>query len=192
VKDTRVGVLADDRNPRVITPRIHSFPPIAHRSARLLILGSMPGVESLRAGQYYAHPRNALWRILGDLLGAGPEHSYARRCERLQSCGVALWDVLASCSRQGSLDTAITDARANDFVAFFADHPHIRHIAFNGATAETSFRRLVMPTLDARLIHYQRLPSTSPAHAALSYAAKREIWALAFNAVGIRVPEKDK
>lgn len=185
MKDARVGVLADSGNPRVIGPRIHSFPPMAHRSARLLILGSMPGVESLRAGQYYAHPRNALWRILGDLLGAGPEHSYARRCERLQSSGVALWDVLASCSRQGSLDTAITDARANDFAAFLADHAHIRHVAFNGVKAETCFRQLVMPNLETRMIHYQRLPSTSPAHAGLSYPAKRAAWAHVFEAAGI-------
>jgi len=180
-----MGVLADSSTPRVIGQRIHCFPPIAHRSARLLILGSMPGVESLRAGEYYAHRRNALWRILGDLLDAGPEHSYAWRCERLHNSGVALWDVLSSCSRQGSLDAAITDAEPNDFAAFLADHVHVRHIAFNGAKAETCFRQLVTPHLETRTIHYQRLPSTSPAHAAISYPAKRAAWAHVFEAAGI-------
>lgn len=165
--------------------RIHSFPPIADPSARLLILGSMPGAESLRIGEYYAHPRNALWRILGDLLGAGSNESYAMRCKRLASAKVALWDVLASCTRNGSLDTAIADASANDFATFLAAHPQITHVGFNGAKAETCFRQLVMPNLETRTIHYQRLPSTSPAHAALSYPAKRAAWAHAFEAAGI-------
>lgn len=166
-------------------PHIHGFPPIADPSARLLILGSMPGTESLRANQYYAHPRNALWRIVGDFLGTGLGESYPARCERLMSTGIALWDVLASCTRAGSLDTAISDALANDFAVFLAAHPHITHIYFNGATAEKSFRRLVLPSLEPRAIRYQRLPSTSPAHAALSYAEKLAAWTLALKKAGI-------
>jgi double-stranded uracil-DNA glycosylase len=154
-----------------------SFPPIAHPSARLLILGSMPGAASLAAGRYYAHPRNLFWPIMGALFDAGPEQPYDLRVERLLAAGVAVWDVLASCVRAGSLDTAIERSTAvpNDFPGFFAAHPQIEHVFFNGSMAEQSFRRLVLPTL-ARVPRLQRLPSTSPAHAARSFEQKLEAW----------------
>lgn len=164
--------------------RLRSFPPIADTSARLLILGTMPGVESLRAGQYYAHPRNALWPILSTILGIEPGASYAERCAQLRENGVALWDVFAACRRDGSLDTAITDSQTNDFAPFFATHPQIARVCFNGALAERAFRRRVLPTLSTRLLHYQRLPSTSPAHAALSYRQKLRAWQLALPEFG--------
>lgn len=158
----------------------YGFPPVANGAARLLILGSMPGQASLLAGQYYAHPRNAFWRIMGDLLGAGPELPYPQRLARLQAAGVALWDVIAACERGGSLDADIVgrSVRANDFSAFLAVHRSIERIFFNGAAAEASFRRHVLPALADRSLALHRLPSTSPAHAARSYADKLAAWSV--------------
>lgn len=157
---------------------IHCFPPIENAAARVLILGSMPGKESLRAQQYYAHPRNAFWSILGELVGATPTLVYDARAEVLKSAGIALWDVLASCTRDGSLDSAIDAASSepNDFASFFSAHPGITRVYFNGAMAESSFRKLVLPSLAIRPLHYQRLPSTSPANAAIPYQRKLEAW----------------
>lgn len=157
-----------------------SFPPIAATQAHTLILGSMPGRDSLRATQYYAHPRNAFWPIVTTLLGASATTDYAARIELLRTRGFALWDVLASCTRPGSLDTAIDPASIvpNDFAAFFSHHPHIDRVFFNGATAAALYRRHVVPSLDAssRAIASARLPSTSPAHAGLPFAAKLDAW----------------
>ena len=159
-------------------PVVRSFDPIADVSARVLILGSMPGIESLRARQYYAHPRNAFWRIMGDLVGASPELPYAARTQRLKKTGIALWDVLAACARVGSLDAAIDERSiiANDLVSFLARRPGIRHVFFNGATAERCFRVHVQPALETGALKLLRLPSTSPAHAARSYADKLRAW----------------
>lgn len=159
-------------------PVVRSFDPIADVSARILILGSMPGIESLRIGQYYAHPRNAFWRIMGELAGVSPDMPYAARTRRLKKAGIALWDVLAACTREGSLDAAIDERSiiANDLVSFLAQHPRIRHVFFNGATAERCFRLHVQPALEAGALKLARLPSTSPAHAALSYTDKLRAW----------------
>jgi len=157
---------------------IRSFPPVSDASARILILGSMPGEKSLRAGQYYAHPRNAFWKLMGELFDAGPEMPYNRRTQQLKKSGIALWDVLASCVRKGSLDSAITadSITPNDFQTFFAKHPKITQVFFNGTKAEHSFRKQVLPTLTAQPLQFTLLPSTSPAHAARSYAQKRTAW----------------
>lgn len=157
---------------------IRSFAPVADVSARILILGSMPGEESLRAGQYYAHPRNAFWKLMGELFDAGAELPYARRTQQLKKSGIALWDVLASCVRKGSLDSAITadSMTPNDFQTFFTSHKKITRVFFNGATAERSFHRHVLPGLSAQTLQLTRLPSTSPAHAARSYAQKLSAW----------------
>ena len=162
----------------------HGFPPVAAPGARVLILGSMPGQASLRAGQYYAHERNAFWRIMGDLLGAGPELPYAQRLERLTAVGIALWDVIAACERAGSLDADIVghSVAPNDFAAFFAVHRNIARVFFNGAAAETAFRRRVLPGLPDLSLRLSRLPSTSPAHAALGYADKLAAWAALLDA----------
>ena len=141
----------------------------------------MPGDASLRAGQYYAHPRNVFWKLLCELLGAAPGLPYADRVRLLKARRIALWDVLASCAREGSLDAAIDEASAvaNDFPAFFKTHRSIAQVLFNGAKAEACFRRHVMPVLaaDGPSPHgFARLPSTSPAHAAMPYALKRSAW----------------
>lgn len=158
---------------------IRSFAPLAGPEARLLILGSMPGEASLRAGQYYAHPRNLFWRLLGDLLAAPlAELPYEQRPPVLAAHGVAVWDVLASCQRSGSLDSAILgdSIQVNDFVSFLAGHPGIRHVFFNGTMAARTFRRFVLPQLAAHNLCLQGLPSSSPAHAALDYGQKLEQW----------------
>ncbi|MDQ8023894.1 MAG: DNA-deoxyinosine glycosylase [Moraxellaceae bacterium] len=162
-----------------------AFPPIARADARLLILGSMPGEASLDAAQYYAHPRNAFWPIMGELCGASPALPYAERIARLQAAGIAVWDVLAQCERLGSLDTAIAadTAQPNDFAAFFATHPAISHVFFNGSFAETCFRRRIWTAALKPGLVMQRLPSTSPAHAGRSLAQKQTVWLEALQAL---------
>jgi len=160
-------------------PLLQGLPFEARADARILILGSMPGQASLDLGRYYAHPRNAFWPIMGGLFGAGPELPYEERLHRLKENGIALWDVIAVCERQGSLDAAIApgSVRVNDFAAFFKAHPAIARLYFNGAAAETAFRRHVLPRL-AGLPPGRRLPSTSPAHAARGYAEKLAAWSV--------------
>jgi TDG/mug DNA glycosylase family protein len=160
--------------------KVHGFPAIADSRAVVLILGSMPGIASLEKNQYYGLPRNAFWRIMGDLVGAGPEQSYAARLDVLKNNGIALWDVLASCNRPGSLDSAIDEKsiKTNDFQSLLEDCPNLQQIFFNGRKAESIFMRRVAPTLapDYPNIGYTPLPSTSPAMAALSYQQKLEAW----------------
>jgi TDG/mug DNA glycosylase family protein len=165
--------------------RVRSFAPIATRNAKVLILGSMPGRASLAAGQYYAHRQNAFWRIVCGLLEADPASPYRARVRTLRAARIALWDVLHSCVRPGSLDSSIEAETANDFKAFFRRHPGITHVFFNGAKAEASYRRHVLPAIERplrdRVISYFRLPSTSPAHAALPLARKRAAWRAILN-----------
>ncbi|OGS91234.1 MAG: DNA-deoxyinosine glycosylase [Gallionellales bacterium GWA2_60_18] len=156
--------------------RITSFAPVGDADAQVLILGSMPGKRSLEQQQYYAHPHNAFWRIMGELAGAHPQLPYAERLRALQAARIALWDVLASCMREGSLDADICAEQANDFAAFFARHPRITRVYFNGAKAEQSFRKSVLGKRGLPLLEFHRLPSTSPAHAGMSYAQKLEAW----------------
>jgi len=160
--------------------RVRSFAPIAARNAKILILGSMPGRASLAAGQYYAHRQNAFWRIVCGLLGIDPASPYEARVRALRASRIAVWDVLHSCVRPGSLDSSITAEAANDFNVFFRRHPGIARVFFNGAKAEASFRRHVLPAIGRplrdRVISYYRLPSTSPAHASLPYARKLKAW----------------
>lgn len=158
---------------------IQSFPPVENPKAMILILGSMPGKESLRASQYYAHPRNAFWPIMGELVGAATTLPYEARLTILKSAGIALWDVLASCMRSSSLDSDIEHDSIipNDFASFFKRHPDITHVYFNGTLAEQCFRKYVLPSL-ATTLHLQRLPSTSPANAAMTYTQKLLAWSV--------------
>jgi len=158
------------------TERSAGFPPLARSDARLLILGSLPGVRSIEEGQYYAHPRNAFWRIMAELAGASGD--YEQRCQALLDAGIAVWDVLASSVRPGSLDANIDmqTAQVNDFAGFLAGHAHISRICFNGQAAARMFAGRV--TLDAaqRHVSLHTLPSTSPAHAAMNYEEKLARW----------------
>lgn len=156
------------------------FPPIAGSHARILILGSLPGQASLRQQQYYAHPHNAFWKIMGRLFGAGPELPYEERTLRLIESRIALWDVCAAAQRAGSLDTAIvhSSVAANDLCPFLQGQPDIGLICFNGGKAAELYRRLVLPGLPASLsaISRETLPSTSPAFAAMSFEDKLARW----------------
>ena len=155
------------------------FAPVARADARILILGSMPGVASLEATQYYAFPRNAFWKIMGDLFGAYPQFEYQMRLQKLQENYIALWDVIEACHRPGSLDSAISpDGLAtNNFTGFFEKHPNISHVYFNGQKAASLFKNKVQAELDTQP-RYRTLPSTSPANAAMNYAAKLESWSV--------------
>ena len=157
---------------------VHSFAPIADARATRLILGSMPGAASLSAGQYYAHPHNAFWRIMATLTGAAPDAAYSERVRALQAAKVAVWDVLQSCERPGSLDASIRrdSVVANDFAAFFAQHTRITHVFFNGGAAEASFKWHCAAQLREPRLSFQRLPSTSPAYAALRFEHKLAAW----------------
>ena len=154
---------------------------MADASARLLVLGSFPGVASLQAQQYYGHPRNQFWPIVGTLLGIDlPALPYDERVQAVRARGLAIWDVYRSCHREGSLDSAIRQAEPNDLAALVARLPALRGIAHNGgesARAMRITRALGLPVY--------RLPSTSPAHASWSLARKLAAWRQVFDACGL-------
>ncbi len=159
--------------------RIVAFPPSIDAGCTRLVLGSMPGEASLAAQRYYAHPRNGFWPIVYRVLSEGtevPPAAYEERLRFLLEHGIALWDVLRACEREGSLDTAIREPEANDFNALFRRYPGIDTVYCNGGKAYELFTKQVMPTLAAsRLPACVKLPSTSPAHA-IPFERKAEAW----------------
>ncbi|MCP4339062.1 MAG: DNA-deoxyinosine glycosylase [Desulfobulbaceae bacterium] len=160
-------------------PVINSFGPVIGANPEVLILGSIPGTASLDVHQYYAHPRNRFWPIMAELLDVSWDENYEQRIEQLKLFPIILWDVLKACTREGSLDSAIhpDQFEVNDIATLVKQYPTIELIAFNGATAEKYFKREVYHSLpDSRQIEMLRLPSTSPAHASLSYAQKVARW----------------
>jgi len=162
-------VIAADREAAAL---LQGLAPVIGPAPRLLILGSFPGEASLAQARYYAHPRNRFWPILGALLDEPlTELAYEARLERIKARRIALWDMLGACRREGSLDAAIRDARGNDFDALLEAMPGLGAVAFNGATAARA-----EPGFAARGLATYRLPSTSPAHAALSHEAKLARW----------------
>jgi hypoxanthine-DNA glycosylase len=164
----------------VTTPLLHGLPPIIDDGARVLILGNMPSVMSLGAQEYYANPRNAFWRITGEIFGFAADRPYDDRTAALTAHGVAVWDVLRSCRRVGSLDSAVEPDSmvANDFGQLFERHPQITRVLFNGAAAEKNFNRLVRI---APGFLFRRLPSTSPAQT-MRFADKLAAWREAITA----------
>jgi TDG/mug DNA glycosylase family protein len=163
----------------VILPVV-GFEPVLPVQARVLVLGTLPSVASLTQQQYYAHPRNAFWPIMAELLEFDASLPYANRVEQLRRHGVALWDVCHSAQRDGSLDAAIKAQGlvANDIAGLLALQPSIRGVALNGAAAATLFRRWVAPTLAPRHASLPRwtLPSTSPANAGQTSVQKMRAW----------------
>jgi double-stranded uracil-DNA glycosylase len=153
-------------------PLLTGFPPVLDCNTRILILGSFPGKASLLAQQYYAHPRNQFWRLLSTILNEDlVELSYPERLKRLQAHGIGLWDVIAACEREGSLDTAIRRAAANDFAALKHQCPRLSRVCFNGKTSgkfATQFADAGFETLV--------LPSSSPANAQWTFDQKLAVW----------------
>jgi hypoxanthine-DNA glycosylase len=152
---------------------LRGFPPIAGADTHTMILGSFPGEASLAATQYYAHPRNQFWRLLGAVLGETHLHDmpYDARLERVLSHGIGIWDVLDACHREGSLDSAIRHAQPNDFASLREHAPLLRKVCFNGKAAGR-FAPVIAAAGYATLV----LPSSSPAHAALSFEQKLALW----------------
>ena len=159
-------------------PRLRGFPPIIDAGVERLILGSFPSVASLAARQYYAHPRNQFWLILGRLLQEPLEQMpYKERTRRVLAHRVGIWDVYGACVRPGSGDAAIRDARPNALVALHRRAPALYSVAFNGMAAGR-FR----PLFEEAGLQTRVLPSTSPAHAGRSFAQKLELWTAWWNA----------
>jgi hypoxanthine-DNA glycosylase len=156
----------------VFPERLHGLPPIIDERAEVLILGSFPSAASLAAGQYYAHRQNQFWRILGEVIGQPlREMDYAARQAAVRAAGIAIWDVYASCEREGSLDTAIRDGAPNDFMQLQKSALALRRVCFNGGTAGRFARHLAPLGLETMI-----LPSTSPANASWSYERKLAAW----------------
>ena len=164
-----------------MTDRLLGLPPVIGRNTRLLVLGSFPGAASLAAGQYYAHPRNHFWPILAAIwqldLAALP---YRQRLAELKRRGLGVWDVYASCRREGSLDQAIEEAEYNDFAALVRRWPALTGVAHNGSESARAMRHFA-----ALGLAVQRLPSTSPANASWSFDRKLAAWRGLFAAHGI-------
>jgi hypoxanthine-DNA glycosylase len=161
--------------------RLVGLPPVIARQTRLLVLGSFPGVASLQAQQYYGHPRNHFWPLLGALWGIDlVAMPYRSRLAELRRRGLGLWDVYASCRRIGSLDQAIEDAEPNDLASLRRRAPALQLVAHNGGESARA-----MKTVAALGYPVRRLPSTSPANASWSFGRKLAAWRVAFDQAGI-------
>ena len=153
--------------------KIYSFPSISNKDAKLLILGTMPGIASLELNQYYGHPRNTFWKLLFTILEQPYSLDYEIRKKLVLDNQIAIWDVLQACVREGSLDNAIEQEIPNDFILFFKKHPKLEFIVFNGKLAAKYFKQYVSTTNKYKQI---TLPSTSPANAGVSWEQKLKEW----------------
>ena len=161
--------------------RLQGLPPVIGRNARLLILGSFPGVASLRAQQYYGHPRNQFWPLLSAIWGVDlVALPYGARLAELRRRGLGLWDVYASCCRQGSLDQAIEAAELNDLASLRQRAPGLQLVAHNGGESARAMRHIRALGLPVR-----RLPSSSPANASWSFERKLTAWRDVFESAGL-------
>lgn len=164
-----------------MSPRLHGLAPIVDARTRLLILGSFPGVASLRAQQYYGHPQNQFWAILGALWQQPlVERPYAERVQIMQAHGLGVWDVYAACEREGSLDTAIRAGELNDFTWLAAQCPVLQAVAHNGGE---SFKHARHSAVLGVPVH--KLPSTSPANAGWPFERKKQAWQTVLAAAGL-------
>lgn len=152
--------------------RISSFAPIISTTSRILILGSVPGVKSLEMQQYYAHPQNQFWKIVFELIGEDFSKDYETRIETIRKNNIALWDVIDTCEREGSLDTKIRNEEHNDITKILNDHPSISVIFCNG---QKSFKNLKKILGEESEIPVFVLPSTSPLHT-ISFDKKLKEW----------------
>lgn len=169
------------RSPVIADSPVHGFAPIANQDTRVLVLGSIPGLKSLDHQQYYAHPQNAFWWIMQSAFNLAEGMSYEQRCAALLQNHVGLWDVLASCNRHGSLDSAIERQSevVNDFERFFSTLPSLKAILFNGQKAQQSFfKHYDSKSLSQESLKWHTMPSTSPANARLTKQTKLEQWRL--------------
>jgi len=158
---------------------VHSFEPIVGSNPRIVILGSMPGVVSLQAVQYYANPRNAFWAIIAELFGIDIDCGYPSRVEQISQLPLILWDTLKACHREGSLDSKILKQQleANNIAGLLGQYSGLRAIAFNGAASEKYFNQLEKHRLPANhQLELIKLPSTSPANAAMNFDQKLSAW----------------
>ena len=154
-------------------PAKRSFPPVVDAQARVLVLGTLPGEESLRRGEYYAHPRNLFWPIIFALFDEPPALSYTERLAFLTAHCIAVWDVCEVGERERSADTTIRSERPNAIDRLLDRHPLIRAVAFNGTTARRLYDRHFPRRTE---LAYLALPSTSPAHATIGFSAKLARW----------------
>lgn len=155
-----------------MSPMLHANPPLLGPAPRILVLGSFPGPASLRTRTYYAHPQNAFWKVMGAILGFAPADPYPDRVRALVGAGIAVWDVVERCSRDGSGDADIRDPEPADVPGLMASHPTLVRVVFNGKSVARLYRRLVGPPPASAVV----APSTSPAAARLTLAAKIEAW----------------
>ena len=154
---------------------IYSFDPIVDDKSRVLILGTIPGVESLRKQEYYGHPRNAFWPIIAAVCGRELPASYSGKTAMLLDAGIALWYVCRGCEREGSLDSNICNVTPNAIDRLLDEHPNIQALFFNGQNAERLFKRYFPEAWRYR--EYYPLPSTSPAYT-LPFDEKKEAWSI--------------
>jgi len=156
---------------------IKSFSPVENSECTVLVLGTMPGADSLREQQYYAHKHNAFWFIMGECFAAGFDVNYDERLKLLNQHKIALWDVLKQCKREGSLDSNIQQELPNDIALFVEQHKKLKRILFNGKKSEQLFKKyIVLPDSGLHELELIGLPSTSPAMATLNKQQKLERW----------------
>ena len=153
--------------------RISSFPPIISEDSKILILGSIPGIKSLEMQQYYAHPQNKFWKIICEIFNEEFTTDYTERIKILEKHHIALWDVIDTCERKGSLDSEIRNEEANGIGELLHNHPKVKAVFCNGQKSNKNLQKILPKDLHLPII---ALPSTSPAHASLGYVQKLETW----------------
>lgn len=154
---------------------LKSFDYIINKKTHTLVIGTMPGVASLAAAEYYAHPRNAFWTIISDIFNDGHAFkNYQEKISCLLKFGIGLWDNLQYCEREGSLDGNITNELPNDFETLLWQNPQIKCLLFNGQKSFAFFKKYHEPLLHQ--VEWRLMPSTSPANARLTYDDKLKIW----------------